>query len=304
MPQYEQLIYEEPAEHVARIVLNRPEKRNAQDTNMLYELNDAFDVATQDDDIHVIILAAAGKDFSSGHDMREESALDNQADHTPVTTHTSFRRAGAEGRMAREEEIYLGFCERWRNIPKPTIAQVQGRCIAGGLLLVWPCDLVMASEDAQFQDVTLALGIGGGEYFAHPWELGSRKAKEMLFTGAPIGAEEARILGMVNQVVPREKLEDATLDLAKTIARQPTFALKTAKMAVNAAEDAQGRQVAMTTAFALHQLAHSHWMEVDGLPARVSGAHASVAKHFEDGNTPWTPEMAGQGVKKVKTSGK
>jgi len=290
MSDYKQVIYETPAEHVARIVLNRPEKRNAQDTNMLYELNDAFDRAAQDDEVRVIILAGAGKDFSSGHDMRETGHLENQAQHRPVTTSTAFHRPGAEGRMAREEEIYVGFCERWRNIPKPTIAEVQGRCIAGGLILIWPCDLIVASEDAQFQDVTLALGIAGAEYFAHPWELGPRKAKDMLFTGAPIGAEEARMLGMVNHVVPRDRLQAATLDLAVTIARQPTFALKAAKMAVNAAQDAQGRQAAMTAAFALHQLGHSHWMEVLGLPANPAGAHQSVARHWEPGKGPtWLP---------------
>jgi len=156
--------------------------------------------------------------------------------------------------MAREEEIYLGFCERWRNIPKPTIAAVQGRCISGGLMLCWPMDLIVASDDAQFSDVVVAMGIIGVEYFAHPWEVGVRKAKEMLFTGKPISAEEARMLGMVNQVVPRAELAERTLELAKLIATKPTFAVKSVKQAVNAAEDAQGRHVAFQTAFAIHHL--------------------------------------------------
>jgi enoyl-CoA hydratase len=282
MTKFEQVLYETPRENIARITMNRPERRNAQNTDMLYEVNDAFDIAARDDNIKVIIMAGAGKDFSSGHDLRESDHLENQDKHPQVTPFSQHHRAGAEGRIAREEEIYLGFCERWRSIPKPTIAQVQGNCISGGLMLCWPCDMIIASDDAVFQDVTVAIGVAGVEYFGHPWEVGSRKAKEMLFTGAPISAEEARMLGMVNRVVPRADLESATLELAETIAKQPSFALKMAKMAVNAAEDAQGRPAAFQTAFALHHLAHSHWMEVGGYPVYVGGMHANVKKHVDE----------------------
>ncbi|MGH7822375.1 MAG: enoyl-CoA hydratase, partial [Candidatus Binatia bacterium] len=205
------ILTERPAEHVARIVLNRPEARNAQDTRMLYELNDALDEAAHDPEVKVIILAANGPHFSSGHDLREKDPLAAQDRYRPVGTQAGYRAPGAEGRMAREEEIYLGFCERGRNIPKATIAAVQGRCISGGLMLVWPMDLIVAADDAEFSDVVVAMGIAGCEFFAHPWELGPRKAKEMLFTGRPVSAEEARMLGMVNQVVPRAELAERTL---------------------------------------------------------------------------------------------
>lgn len=257
--------YETPAPHVARITLDRPETRNAQDTKFLYELNDAFDRAAHDNDVKVIILAANGPHFSSGHDLREPDGAANMKDYKPVGVWGGFDQPGAETRVAREREIYIGFSERWRNIPKPTIAQVHGKCIAGGLMLVWPCDIVIASEDASFQDNTLDMGVGGVEYFAHPYELGARKAKEYLFTSDWISAEEAHRLGMVNHVVPRKELESATLALAERIARKPGFALKLAKEAVNAAEDAQGRRQAMDHAFALHQLAHSHNQQVHGM---------------------------------------
>src|SRR5229473_8423480 len=152
MKEFETILYETPAEHVARIVLNRPETRNSQDTRMLYELNDAYDIAAQDNDIKVIILAANGPHFSSGHDLREADGAKALLDHKTVGTWCGFNCAGAESQMAREKEIYIGFCERWRNIPKPTIAAVQGRCIMGGLMLIWPCDIIVASEDAQFCD--------------------------------------------------------------------------------------------------------------------------------------------------------
>lgn len=287
MSNWEHILYEEPAEGVARIVLNRPATLNAQDTQFLYELNEAYDRATQDERIKVIITAANGKHFSSGHDLRERDHLETQDKHKPVTNATGYRRDGAEGRQAREEEIYTGFCERWRNIPKPTIAAVQGRCVAGGLMLCWPSDIIIAADDALFEDVTVMLGIPGVEFFMHPWELGQRKAKEMLFAGAQINAEEARQLGMVNRVVPRAQLEEETLALASKIALRPSFALKLAKQAVNNVQDAQGRHAAQAAAFAMHHLAHSHCMEVHGLPVDPGGVHKGVAKTYAAGDEPW-----------------
>ena len=266
MESQEYILYETPSDGIVRIVLNRVDTRNAQDTKFLYELNDAFDRAAHDDDVRVIILAANGPHFSSGHDLRETDAAKSIAEYRTVGTWSGFDRDGSENMMAREKEIYLGFCERWRNIPKPTIAEVHGKCIAGGLMLVWPCDIVIASDDASFQDNTVAMGMCGVEYFAHPWEMGPRKAKEMLFTSDALSADEARLLGMVNHVVPRAELEDFTLSLAKKIAEKPLFALKLTKESVNAAEDAQGRHQAMQTAFALHHLGHSHNRLVHNMP--------------------------------------
>jgi enoyl-CoA hydratase len=278
MSEFQTLLYESPAQHIARITLNRPETRNAQDTRLLYELNDAFDCAARDDAIKVIILAANGPHFSSGHDLRERDAQARMKDFRTVGTWCGFECAGAEAQMAREKEIYVGLCERWRNIPKPTIAQVHGKCIAGGLMLIWPCDLIVASEEASFLDNTVSMGVGGAEYFAHPWEVGPRKAKEMLFTADWLSATEAKALGMVNHVVPAAELSGFTLALAERIAKKPLFALKLAKEAVNAAQDAQGRISAMQTSFALHQLAHSHNMQVHGMLIDPSGIDVAVRR--------------------------
>lgn len=146
-------------------------------------------------------------------------------------------------------------------------------------MLVWPCDIIVASEDALFQDNTVALGVNGAEFFAHPWEVGVRRAKEMLFTSDWLDAAEAHRLGMVNHVAPAAQLGDFTLELAARIARKPLFALKLAKESVNAAQDAQGRNAAMQTAFALHQLAHSHNMQVHGMLVDPAGLAPSVARH-------------------------
>lgn len=265
LPRFETVIYEVPAPHVARITQNRPEARNAQNYQLTYDLNAAFDAAAQDDEIKVIILAGADPHFSAGHDLRGNAGK-THADFPVVGTWGGFERPGAEGMMANEEEIYLQMCRRWRNIPKPTIAQVQGKCIAGGLMLAWVCDLIVASDDAQFQDPVVAWGVCGVEYFAHPWEIGPRKAKEMLFTGDWFSAQEMHRLGMVNQVVPRAELADYTLALAEKIAQKPSFGLKLTKEAVNQTMEAQGQWMAMLSVFNLHQLCHSHNMQVHGVP--------------------------------------
>jgi enoyl-CoA hydratase len=258
--------YENPAPKVARIWLDRADTRNAQDTRLLYQLNAAFDRAAQDDDVSVIVLAAEGPHFSSGHDMRERGSRRVLADERTVGTWCGFGCAGAEGLMAREKEIYVGFCERWRNIPKPTIAAVQGKVIAGGLMLVWPCDIIVAADNAEFMDNTVAMGVCGAEFFHHPWELGVRRAKEMLYTSEAVSAADALRLGMVNHVVPVGELQEFTLGLAERIAQRPLFALKLTKEAINSAQDNQGRIQALQTSFALHQLCHSHNMQVHGIP--------------------------------------
>ncbi len=258
MSENQTILYSKPRPHVAHLVLNRPETRNAQDTAFLYALNDAFDRAAQDDDVKVIVLSAVGPHFSSGHDLREKGGHDNMRKHETVETWSGFGKPGAEAQFAREKEIYIGFCERWRNIPKPTIAAVHGKLIAGGLMLMWPCDLIVAADDTAFLDQTVAMGVGGAEFFMHPWEMGVRKAKEFLFTADWIEAKEALRLGMVNHVVPRQELLDFTFAMAERIAAKPMFALKLVKEAVNAAQDAQGRRTAMQVSFALHHLAHAH----------------------------------------------
>ena len=250
------VLYEQPHPEIARIVLNRPDKANAQSYEMLYALNAAFDRAAADEAVKVIVLAANGKHFSSGHDLQDTSL--EQLDSNAISTSRDFHSPGVQGRWAIEEEIYFGLCWRWRNLPKITIAEVQGKVIAGGLMLVWPCDLVVAADDATFSDPVVAFGANGVEYFGHPWELGPRKAKEMLFTGRAITAKVARDVGMVNRVVPAELLQAETMSLALEIADQPMMGLKTAKESVNQMQNEQGFYNALRSAMSLQQLAHAH----------------------------------------------
>ena len=256
MSDWEHIRYDTPAERVGRITLARSEAANAQNYLMLTELNEAFDVAARDDDVRCIVLAADGKHFSSGHDLAETGQ--DMAALPTIGTQCHFDADGAEGYMAREAEMYVGLCWRWRNISKPTIAQVQGKVIAGGLMLVWPMDLIVCSEEATFSDPVVAFGVNGHEYFTHPYEAGARLAKEMLFTGRAITADEALRAGMVNKVVARDELETETLKMAEHIARRPMFGLTLAKQSVNNALDAMGMYTALQSAFGLHHVGHNH----------------------------------------------
>ncbi|WP_445942429.1 enoyl-CoA hydratase [Pseudonocardia sp. T1-2H] len=276
--QHARIRTEHPARGVARIVLARPEKRNAQDPRMLYELDAAFVAATADPDVRVIILAADGPDFSSGHDLVAGFEMPGPP---TATLEGDFDAEGIEGHLSFECEAYLGLCRRWRDIPKPTIAQVQGKVIGGGLMLVWPLDLIVAAESASFSDPVAAFGVNGGEYFVHPWELGARRAKELLFTGEPIGARDACALGMVNRVVPESDLEAETLSLAELIATRPSMGLRLAKRSVNGALDAQGQATAIDNAFALHHVGHANNLIRYGQiidPAGVELVRRSVRK--------------------------
>jgi len=244
---------------IAVVTMNRPRYRNAQNAKLTYALDRAFVDAVNDDAISVIVLAGAGDHFSAGHDIGTPGRDIHQPFERVATSYWQHAdKPGAENLFVREQELYLGMCRRWRELPKPLIAMVQGACIAGGLMLAWICDLIIASEDAFFADPVLKMGIPGVEYFAHPFVMSPRLAKEFLFLGEKISAARAAEIGMVNRVVAREALETETLEIAARIAKMPRFGLALAKKAINQAEDRMGLRDVMDATFALHHLAHSH----------------------------------------------
>ncbi|MBD2836143.1 enoyl-CoA hydratase [Pseudomonas sp. JM0905a] len=243
---------------LALVTMHRPEYHNAQNSRMTYALDAAFKRACDDDNVKVIVLRGAGKHFSAGHDIGTPGRDVNQSFERTSLWYDHVNKPGGEFLYAREQEVYLGMCRRWRDMPKPTIAMVQGACIAGGLMLAWVCDLIIASEDAYFSDPVVRMGIPGVEYFAHVHELNPRIAKEFLFLGERMGAERAYQMGMVNKVVPRDVLEDVTLDVARRIAQMPRMGLQLTKQAVNNAEDLMGKRATMDMVFGLHHFAHVH----------------------------------------------
>jgi len=240
---YDTIVVERPEPRVTRIVMNRPEARNAQNLQMTYDLNAAFDNAVQDDAVKVIILAGNGPHFSAGHDLRPGARNSAGVDFPPVGNWGGFAEPNAHGRFAREQEIYLQITRRWRNLAKPTIAEVHGKCIAGGLMLAWACDLIVASSDAEFCDPVVTMGVCG-----------------------------------VNHVVPRAELSSFVMTLAQKIAAKPSFALKLTKEAVNRSVDVMGQPAAIDQAFALHQLCHAHNLQEFGMVVDPAGLHPSVKK--------------------------
>lgn len=275
--QYETLApVDDKAGAIAVISLNGP-KANAQSMQLLYELDDALERALADSAVRCIVLRANGKHFSSGHDLNDRTGSLGRTWRPRSAWHTfeappgegglpaKLQRSSAGPLFNREREIYKDMADRWRNAPKPTICAVQGKCVAGGLMLCWPCDIIVASEDASFQDMTVGMGVCGVEFFAHHFELGARGAKEMLFTGDAISAAEAKGLGFVSHVVPRESLDEFCLAKARKVATMPLFALQMSKEAVNQAQDAQGRKQGMDGAFSLHQLCHAYNLQRFGM---------------------------------------
>jgi len=243
---------------VAWVTMNRERYNNAQNSQMTYALDAAFRQAVDDFEVKAIVLAGAGKHFSAGHDIgtpgRDIARSFDRAHLVP----DHVGRPGAELLYTREQEVYLGMCRRWRDITKPTIAMVQGACIAGGLMLAWVCDLIVASDDAFFQDpVSKLMGIPGVEYFAHGFELPPRVAKEFLLLGERMGAERAYSFGMVNKIVPRAELQQATAEMAAKLAVQGSLGMWLTKQAVNHVEELRGKRNAMDAAFHMHHFAHA-----------------------------------------------
>ncbi|MDG1254461.1 MAG: enoyl-CoA hydratase [Glaciecola sp.] len=260
----DEVVLYEVQDQIAIVTMNRPEYNNAQNSQMTYALDKALQLACNDDDVKVIVLAGEGKHFSAGHDIGTPGRDVDQSFERTHLWYDHVNKPGGEFLYAREHEVYLGMCRRWRELPKPTIAMVQGACVAGGLMLAWVCDLVIADERAFFSDPVVRMGIPGVEYFAHVHELNARIAKEFLFTGERMSAQRAYEMGMVNRVVPTDKLREETLAMAGRIAQMPRLGLQLTKQVINNAEDLMGKRSTMDMAFGLHHFAHAHNETISG----------------------------------------
>lgn len=287
-----QIIYEtdEPVMYsvvdgVAWITMNRPDFNNAQNGQMTYALDDAFMRAVADDGVGCIVLAGNGRHFSAGHDIGTPGRdLMHQFDNRLLVP-PHVNKPFAELLYTREQEQYLGMCRRWRDVAKPTIAMVQGACIAGGLMLAWVCDLIVASDDAFFQDPVNRMGIPGVEYFAHAFELPPRIAKEFLLLGERMSAQRAEQFGMVNQIVPRDALQETVAAMAAKIIAQPRLANWLTKQAINHVEELRGKRTAMDAVFHMHHFAHAQNDLAHGNP--IGGFNA---KAMADANTQQAPK--------------
>jgi enoyl-CoA hydratase len=282
MPDYDNVTYESFDDgRIVRIMLNRPEKRNAQNRALLVDLHEAMLQAESDDTVRVVIMGGHGKMFSSGHDLSGIGSTNGApAPQDATWTINGGTRKGAERLMLQEWHYYFQNTLRWRNLRKITIAEVHGTVCAAGLMLAWSCDLICCDTETEFADVVgTRLGMCGVEYFAHPWEFGPRKTKELMLTGDSVGADEAHRLGMIAKVFTPEERSEKTLEFARRIAAVPTMTSLLIKESVNQTMDNMGFYNSLQACFTLHELNHSHWAEVhdNHMPAALP----------EDGIIPW-----------------
>jgi len=238
VPDYDYIRYEQH-DRVARLVLNRPASRNAQSWRLIEELDDAFQYAANDNSIGAIVLAGEKKHFSAGHDLGTPEQKADQESRP--------REEGVRGKHNGSWDTNITPNMRWRNLPKPTIAEVKGYTIFAGVAIAESCDIIFAADDTMFLPTNY-------QYFHVPWDLGIRKSKEILFESRFIDAPEALELGLVNRVIPKERLEEATMEYAARVATNDPFQLRMIKLAINQAQDAQGFTQHIQGSFAHHIL--------------------------------------------------
>lgn len=249
MTEYQHIRYQ-PG-RVARVILNRPRYRNAQSRIMLEEMDDAFARSVADDEVRVIVLSGEGDHFSSGHDLgTPEEEADQKKRGFPTE---------ARGIYKRMRQLYMENTMRWRNLQKPTIAMVQGYCIFGGWMIASAMDILFASENALFLPSQT-------QYFSAPWDVGPRKAKEILFENRFITAREALAQSFINRIYPLDRLEEETLAYADRVANNDPFVVRSAKFSINHMMDAMGFTAELEAAFQTHFINRNmEWSEFKGM---------------------------------------
>ncbi|MGQ0825845.1 MAG: enoyl-CoA hydratase [Actinomycetota bacterium] len=258
---------------VATITLARPEAANAQNSALIAALDTALDHADADDTIRVVVLAADGRHFSAGHDLKELLA---------GVEHWAAMRETPEGKLRHEQVMYFDKLVRIRDFRKPTIAAVQGACSAAGLMLACMCDLIVAADDAQFSNPVLRMSGVGVELLVEPWELGPRKAKEFLLCAQTIDAGEAERYGLVNRVVPRADLAAAVREMAEQVALVPPLTAEAVKASINNMVDAMGQRESWRYHFMLHQFVSNTPTALARVEARKAGGMEAVKKEQQD----------------------
>ena len=263
--------------HVCTLTMDRPEVANAQNTELIDDLDAAFDAAGADDEVRVVVLTGAGRHFSSGHDLKALVG-DVEADEWRLLRETP------EGKFEHEKVMYFDRCLRIRDFPKPTIAAVNGSCVAAGLMLACMCDLIVAADDAVFSNPVLRMTGAAVEILVEPWEMPARKAKEFLLASEKLSAADAERLGMVNRVVPADRLLAEAHELAEQVARVPPATAQVVKRSINKTLDLMGQRDAWDYHFMAHHWMHNTATALGALEARkAKGSMSEVfAEHREE----------------------
>jgi enoyl-CoA hydratase len=272
---------------VATVTLGRPEAANALNAAMIDELDQAFDLADAADDVRVVVLAAEGKHFCAGHDLKELFE---------GTEPWAAMRATAEGKLRHEEVMYFERSVRLRDFRKPTIAAVQGACTAAGLMLACMCDLIVAADDARFSNPVLRMSGAGVELLVEPWEMGPRKAKEFLLCARTFTAAEAERYGLVNRVVPRAELAATARTLADDVALVPPVTAQAVKRSINAMVDRMGQRDSWSYHFMVHQFVSNTETALGLMRDRTAGGMDHVKREQGGGATRGEPRASGPDV--------
>ena len=283
MPAPEPVVRYEVDDAIATVTMNRPQAANAQDSALIDGIDEAFDRADADDAVRVVVLAGAGRHFSAGHDLKAIVADDGADEWVAM-------RATPEGKFHHEQVMYVERCRRIHDFRKPTIAAVQGKCVAAGLMLACMCDVIVAADDARFSNPVLRMSGAAVELLVEPWELGIRQAKEFLLAAEELDAAEALRLGLVNRVVPTDELMAATYELARRIALVPPVTAQVVKASINHVGELQGKRASWEYHFMAHQWAHNTATAQSALEERKQmGSMKEVFAARDRGDAPPAP---------------
>ena len=257
----------EDRDQIRWILFNRPEVHNAQNVEMLVALEQALDETARMPDIRVLVLGGTGQSFCSGHDLRE--MVDN-ADYRE-------RSATVEGRLEQERRLFVRPIEQLSELRIPTIGRVQGHCRAAGLMFVAACDLVVASDSADFgSSIIPAMAVNDAEVPLFAWLLGERRAKQALWLGETMSATEALRCGLVNWVVTESELDAFVADITSKLLATSATALALSKESFRFMARSQGRDDFVEYHFLAHQLSHRTADAVTRLEERVTRIQAGL----------------------------
>jgi enoyl-CoA hydratase/carnithine racemase len=250
---------------VVTLTLNRPEKRNAANQQMWRELDEVFAEVGERKDDRVLVITGAGDGFCSGADLSDRASA-------------SERSAGPGAGLARVRRIGQ-VALSLHQLPKPTIAAVNGVAAGAGCNLALGCDLIVASERARFSEIFVQRGLTldfGGAWLL-PRLIGLHRAKELAFFGEIISAEQAASIGLVNRVVPAETLRQTVVELAARLAALPPLSLSLIKMALNRslslsmAETLELEALAQATAYGTQDMQEAMRAFAEKRPANFTG---------------------------------
>lgn len=264
---------------VAHVMFNRPKQLNAQGYQLLEEVDRAFQAAVADNTCGAIVLSGSGRAFSAGHDLGTPEEVEYCRQHDlagPQTTDMAKK-------VADMYEFYVEKTLAWRNCPKPTIAMVHGYCIYGGWMLAAAMDVLFAAKDAQFLP-------GLVEYFSAPWDIGPKKAKEILMEHRFVTAAEALACGFVNRIFPAEQLEVEAFAYAERVADNYLCApawTGTIKSAINHMQDAMGFTNEIKAAYTSFCLTYGLGGHAIAGPDQGGFARTKLARQNLEHSRPW-----------------